>query len=128
MSTDETTWEGKYDEPTPTNYVLTPIKVAIHPSGKHPECDSSFSPTYLSVKDEGGGSYIVIEQPENSWGPGGEIRLMLEEIEFISCAARNLLKTYESKEGITVDEIEFISLAARNLFKTYESKEGIKNE
>jgi hypothetical protein len=100
MSTGETMWKGKCDEPTPINYVLTPIKVSIHPSGKHPEYDRDSPPTYLSVQDEGGGPYIVIEQPENAWGSGGEIRLMLEEIEFISCAARNLLKTYESKEGM----------------------------
>ena len=64
-----------------TEYIITPIKYAIHPKGESPiygECS-----TYIELADEAGGMFVILTQEPSAYGEGGSLRFDFEEFQII---------------------------------------------
>ncbi len=64
---------------------LTPIKYSLHKAGEAPQ----FNGIHLTITDEAGGEFLIIDDTSNE---GGEIRLDFRELEAIYDAMQQLGK------------------------------------
>ena len=69
----------------------TSIKKAIHVAGNNPI--SGDVAVHVSVEDEGGGAFLVIETVEDD----GKIRIDLDELEAVLVAAREMIAEIEGR-------------------------------
>jgi hypothetical protein len=70
------------------SYASTILKIAIHPDTENPifgECS-----THVSVEDDAGGAFIVLEQ-SNDEAKVGTVRLDPDELDLIVSASKQLL-------------------------------------
>ena len=83
------------------NYVTTILKVAVHRDTENPVFGEGN--TYVSIDDEAGGPFIVIEQDMSDFHNQHEnkIRLDFQELEEITKAAKMLMhQMYIEKESM----------------------------
>ena len=71
--------------------ICTTLKVSIHRKGTNPVFDENS--VHVSVEDESGGPFIVIESEQ--CGDNG-LRIGMEELEAATVAARKLFNEFES--------------------------------
>ena len=69
------------------------IKKAIYVDGNNPI--SGDVAVHVSVEDEGGGAFIVIETDGDDNDDCGKIRIDLDELEAVLVAAREMISEFE---------------------------------
>lgn len=74
---------------TKREYESTVMKIAVHPAGENPEL--SELTTHVSVNDEGGGPYLVIEQFDDNRKPG-MVRIDFDELEVIAAVGKEIIE------------------------------------
>jgi len=75
---------------TPDKLLITPLKVSVHRN-----CDNPFSSEraiQVTVEDEGGGPFIVLESNE---GNEDGLRIDMDQLEAVTAAARKLISGVE---------------------------------
>lgn len=75
-----------------TEYTNTILKVSVHIKGVNPVYGENI--THVSVDDECGGGFIVLEQYDDDIKPG-MVRVNMDELEAIVKVARDLIADYE---------------------------------
>jgi hypothetical protein len=71
---------------TPDKLLITPLKVSVHRKGDNPIFGENV--INVSVEDEGGGPFIVLDSNE---GKEDGLRIDMDELEAATSAARKLL-------------------------------------
>lgn len=76
--------------PTPDKLLITPLMVSVHRKGDNPVY--SERAIKVTVEDEGGGPFIVLESNE---GMEDGLRIDMDELEAATSAARKLISGVE---------------------------------
>ena len=76
--------------------MVTTIQVSIHRKGHNPIFDDGV--TKLSIDDEGGGGFFILEQHDSQ---DGKLRFDPDELEAIAKEAKRLLFIYEANQNET---------------------------
>lgn len=90
-----------------TNFVKTTMRVAIHREDVSPVFGEGV--TYVSIEDEGGGPFLVLEQDDSEFHKDGMNHLRLDYAEFVEVAkAANALmhQMYIEKADLESMEIK----------------------
>lgn len=75
---------------TPDKLLITPLKVSVHLKGDNPVCGEGA--IKVTVEDEGGGPFIVLESNE---GNEDGLRIDMDQLEAVTAAARKLISGVE---------------------------------
>ena len=78
---------------TPDKLLITPLKVSVHRRGDNPVYGERV--IKVTVDDEGGGPFIVLESNE---GMEDGLRIDMDELEAVTAAARKLIAGVENNE------------------------------
>ena len=78
---------------TPDKLLITPLKVSVHRRGDNPVY--SERAITVTVDDEGGGPFIVLDATE---GLEDGLRIDMDELEVVTAAARKLIAGVEVNE------------------------------
>ena len=81
---------------TPDKLLITPLKVSVHRRGDNPVY--SERSIKVTVDDEGGGPFIVLDSNE---GMKDGLRIDMDELEAVTAAARKLIAGVEVNEKVT---------------------------
>ena len=78
---------------TPDKLLITPLKVSVHRRGDNPVYGKRA--IKVTVEDEGGGPFIVLDSNE---GMKDGLRIDMDELEAVTAAARKLIAGVEVNE------------------------------
>ena len=78
---------------TPDKLLITPLQVSVHRRGDNPVY--SERSIKVTVDDEGGGPFIVLDSNE---GMKDGLRIDMDELEAVTAAARQLISGVEVNE------------------------------
>lgn len=76
--------------PTPDKLLITPLMVSVHRTGDNPVYGEGA--IKVTVEDEGGGPFIVLESND---GMEDGLRIDMDELEAVTAAARKLISGVE---------------------------------
>ena len=78
---------------TPDKLLITPLKVSVHRKGDNPVYSERV--IKVTVEDEGGGPFVVLESNE---GMEDGLRIDMDELEAATAAARKLIAGVDKNE------------------------------
>ncbi len=80
---------------TKREYKTTVLKIAVHPDDESPLYGNLL--THVSIEDEGGGPYLVIEQFEDNRKPG-VVRIDFDELPAIALTGQALIQGLKNED------------------------------